>query len=172
MTNLGITQQRTQTSPRRTPPRPDPLQHMVADFLGWDPFGEAIAWPGRSVAHGRRRIPRWTTRTEDGKRVFNADFRGFQPDEVDIILSGNRLVISGSRGGPAAAGPDSGVRSFARTFTVPAGLQPDDVEATWDQGRIEVRIPWDQAAPPRRVPMKILADGSDVQVREAIGAPH
>lgn len=172
MTQLQ-TRQTRQTS---RPPRPEPLQHMIQDFLGWDPFGEAIHWPGRSVAHGRRRIPRWTTHTEDGKRVFIADFRGFQPEEVDIVLSGNRLVISGSRGGPMAdrrdPERDSGICSFARTFTVPAGLQPEDVEATWDQGRIEVRVPWDQEASPRRVPMKILVDGSDVQVREAIGAPH
>jgi HSP20 family protein len=45
--------------------------------------------------------------------------------------------------------------SFARTLTLPEGVDPESVEASFDRGVLEVRIPKPEERKPRKVAINV-----------------
>jgi HSP20 family protein len=54
--------------------------------------------------------------------------------------------------------------SFARSLTLPEGIDPDGVQASFDKGVLEVRIPKPEERKPRRV--NISVGGSEPRAIE------
>jgi HSP20 family protein len=50
--------------------------------------------------------------------------------------------------------------SFRRTLTLPDGVEPDTVKATFDRGVLEVRVPKPEQRKPRKVAISV-GGGSD-----------
>jgi len=80
--------------------------------------------------------------------VVRAEVPGIDPEQdVEITLSGNQLHIGAKREEKSEHKGKHGYRSefrygtFSRSVTVPAGVSPDDVQASYHDGVLEVRVP-------------------------------
>ena len=93
--------------------------------------------------------------------VLRADLPGVAESDVKVELEDNVLTVSGERrheqevkkGGYYRIERASG--AFARTLTLPEGVDAEAVEATFDKGVLEVRIPKPAERKPRRVAISV-----------------
>jgi HSP20 family protein len=93
--------------------------------------------------------------------VLRADLPGVDENDVKVELEDSVLSISGERrheqevkkGGYYRIERATG--SFARTLTLPDGIDADAVQASFDKGVLEVRIPKPAERKPRRVAITV-----------------
>ena len=110
---------------------------------------------------GGARASRWMpamdlVETEDAL-VLKADLPGLTREDVSIDVKDRVLVVSGERkaehsadvGGVHRAERSYG--SFARSLTLPGGINAEGIAAEFDNGVLEVRIPKPEERKPHRV---------------------
>ncbi len=109
----------------------------------------------------RRWIPAMDLLEENHHFVLRADLPGVQEDAVNVELEDNVLTISGERksdhrehtGGYYRIERASG--AFARSLTLPEGIDPESIEADFKNGVLEVRLPKPEERKPRRVAINV-----------------
>src|SRR4051794_29858740 len=109
--------------------------------------------------------PRWVPAmdlVEDGDHfVLRADLPGVAEDDVAIELDGDVLTVSGTREAVQESGEGQTHRveraygTFRRSLTLPEGVDPDMIEAHFDRGVLEVRVPKPEERKPRRVAISV-----------------
>jgi HSP20 family protein len=123
----------------------------------------------------RRWIPALDLVETQDDFVLKADLPGMNEGDVDVELENNVLTISGERKAEHEEQHEGYYRleratgSFARSLSLPEGIDPESVAATFDNGVLTVRIPKPVQAKPRRV--KIGVGGGAPQTIEAEAAP-
>jgi HSP20 family protein len=123
-------------------------------------FEEAPGAGARSVG-ARRWIPAMDLVEDDGHYVLRADLPGVSEQDVKIELDGDVLTISGERTSEHETRQEGYHRverasgSFARTLTLPEGIDPESIQASFDKGVLEVRIPKPAERKPHRVAIKV-----------------
>jgi HSP20 family protein len=93
--------------------------------------------------------------------VLKADLPGVPESDVKVELEDNVLTIAGERrheqeaksGGYFRVERATGV--FSRSLTLPEGIDPESVQASFDKGVLEVRIPKPEERKPRRVAISV-----------------
>jgi HSP20 family protein len=101
--------------------------------------------------------------------VLRADLPGMSEDDVKIELEEGTLTVSGERKAEHEEKEEGYYRverafgSFSRSLTLPKGVNPDEVTASFDRGVLEVRIP----KPEERKPRRISIGGASQQAIEA-----
>jgi HSP20 family protein len=106
--------------------------------------------------------------------VLKADLPGVGEGDVTIELENNVLTIAGERRTDHEAEHEGYYRleramgAFARSLTLPEGIDADAVSATFDAGVLEVRIPKPAQPKPRRV--QIGLSGAEPTTIEADAA--
>ncbi len=98
----------------------------------------------------------------EGKLVFRADLPGLEHDDIKVEIDGDQLVICGEReqdkdetiGGRHYTERRYG--SFERRFTLPEGAVLDTIDATFDNGVLEVvvAIPCEAKSTAKRIEIK------------------
>ena len=89
--------------------------------------------------------------------VLRADLPGMTQDDVNIELEDNVLTVSGERKAEHEDKREGYYRverafgSFARSLTLPRGVDGDAVTASFDNGVLEVRIPKPEERKPRKI---------------------
>ncbi len=80
---------------------------------------------------------------------------GFEPEELEVSLSGNRLVIRAEHKEEQKEG-NGGFRygSLHQVITLPEGTDAERIEARYHNGVLEVRVPKCEEARPKRIPVK------------------
>lgn len=79
--------------------------------------------------------------------VLRVDIPGVKPDEVKISVQDGVLTVSGEHEEKLSEEEESFVRrerrygAFSRSMTLPRGVQAEDIEATTEDGVLEVTIP-------------------------------
>jgi HSP20 family protein len=134
----------------------------------------APAGNGGNGASVRRWIPPMDLVETQDDFVLKADLPGIGEDDVGIELENNVLTISGERRAEHEERHEGYYRveratgSFARSLSLPEGIDPDAVRASFQNGVLTVRIPKPVQAKPRRV--KIGVGGGEAQTIEADSA--
>jgi HSP20 family protein len=111
---------------------------------------------GRGGAPTRRWIPAMDLVEAADHYVLRADLPGLD-DDVNIQLEDNVLTISGERKTRHEQHEEGYYRierafgSFARSLTLPDGVDSDAVQAHFDRGVLEIRIPKPEQKKPRQV---------------------
>ncbi len=106
---------------------------------------------------GRRWIPAMDLVENDADFVLRADLPGLTENDVNIELEDNVLTISGERKAEHEERKEGYYRverasgHFSRSLTLPEGVDPDRVQANFDRGVLEVRIPKPEQRKPRKV---------------------
>jgi HSP20 family protein len=123
-------------------------------------FGTFFDTPAGDGATARRWIPAMDLVEEGEHYVLRADLPGLAEDDVNIELDDRVLTISGERRSESEQRSDGYYRverasgSFSRSLTLPEGIDPDAIEAGFEKGVLEVRIPKPEQRKPRRVSIK------------------
>jgi HSP20 family protein len=129
---------------------------------------------GGNGAAFARWIPAMDLVETDDNFVLRADLPGLSEDDVKIEVEDNVLTVSGERN-PAHEENKNGYfrversyGSFSRTLTLPEGVDANRIEASFDKGVLEVKIPKPEQRKSRKVAVAvgggapaIEADGPD-----------
>ena|SRR3712207_1465016 len=105
----------------------------------------------------RRWMPAMDLVETDEHFVLRADLPGMTESDVNIELEDTVLTVSGERRAEHEQSKEGYHRverafgSFARTLTLPKGVDPEAITASFDKGVLEVRIPKPEVRKPRRI---------------------
>jgi HSP20 family protein len=97
--------------------------------------------------------------TED-HLVLRADLPGISEDDVNIEVKDNVVTITGERKsesedkGEGYHRVERAFGSFARTLTLPDGVDVDNIEASFDKGVLTVSVPKTEQAKPRQIEVR------------------
>jgi HSP20 family protein len=99
---------------------------------------------------------------EDGDHfVLRADLPGVTENDVTVELEDNVLTIAGERKTEHAERSEGYYRleraagGFSRSLTLPEGIDPESIEAEFENGVLTVRIPKPEERRPRRVAISV-----------------
>jgi HSP20 family protein len=112
--------------------------------------------PGNGGA-ARRWMPAMDLVETEDDFVLRADLPGMTEDDVKIEFEDGTLTISGERRSEHETKNEGYYRveraygSFSRSLTLPQGVDPERVSASFDKGVLEVRVPKPEARKPRRI---------------------
>ena len=111
----------------------------------------------RNGGAAQRWVPPMDLVEADDYFVLKADLPGLSEDDVAIEVQDNVLTISGSRQHEHERKEQGWFRlersygNFSRSLTIPDGVDASRVEASFDRGVLEVRIPKPEERKPRRI---------------------
>jgi len=155
--------------------RYDPLGEVVSlrsamDRLFEDSFISPLSW-----RHTRTPLttPEIDVAETDDEVVVTAALPGIAPDDVEITLTGQTLMIRGEFKVDEKVDRDRYLYqerrygSFARQLHLPLRLQGDKAAASFDNGLLTLRIPKAEDVKPRQI--QIQANGTDVSSKEQNG---
>lgn len=97
-------------------------------------------------------VPRLDVYEHNGSLIAKAELPGVKKEEVDISIEGGNLVIQGERKQESEVKEENYYRmerssgSFYRSLPIPEGIQADQVEASFTDGVLEIRMPVPQPA--------------------------
>ena len=106
---------------------------------------------------GGRWLPAMDLSETSDSYVLHADLPGVNQADVQIELEDNVLTISGERRLEESNSDGGYLRtecargSFARSLTLPAGVDPERIEADFHDGVLRLRIPKPEERKPRRI---------------------
>jgi HSP20 family protein len=109
----------------------------------------------------RRWVPSMDLVETDDHFVLRADLPGLTDGDVSIELEDNVLTVAGERKAEHEEKKEGFYRmersfgQFRRSLTLPEGVDPDGISATFDKGVLEVRIPKPEERKPRRVAIQV-----------------
>jgi HSP20 family protein len=87
--------------------------------------------------------------------VVRAEVPGFEPGEIDVLLTGEVLTIRAEHKEKKGEVPVEGRHGkLERTVTLPAGIVPEKIEARYHNGVLEVHVPKVPEPLPRRIEVK------------------
>jgi HSP20 family protein len=114
----------------------------------------------RSAAEARSWTPPMDLVEAEDHFLLRADLPGMREEDVNIEVRDNTLRISGERKAEHEQRERGWYRlerqfgKFSRALTLPEGINPDTIEASFDHGVLEVRIPKPEERKPRRIAIK------------------
>jgi HSP20 family protein len=125
-------------------------------------FGTFFDSPtGAGNGGSRRWIPAMDLVEEDDDYVLRADLPGLSEKDLNIELDDDVLTISGERKSEHEERKQGLYRverasgSFSRSLTLPQGVDPDSIQARFERGVLEVRVPKPERHKPRRVAISV-----------------
>jgi HSP20 family protein len=116
---------------------------------------------GGNGATLRRWIPPMDLVETDEHFVLKADLPGLDEGDVNIEVEDNVLTVSGERKAEHEDKREGYVRveraygSFRRSLTLPEGIDPEAVTASFEKGVLEVRVPKPEQRKPRKVAIQV-----------------
>jgi HSP20 family protein len=137
----------------------DPLRRM-RDLFDWDPFAEMMPYQASAMVEFQ---PRFEVKETKDSYVFRADLPGVEEKDLDIALTGNRLTISGSRRCEERKEDERfyayecAYGSFTRSFTLPEGIDVENVNADLKEGVLHLVVPKRPETQPRKIALKGMA---------------
>ena len=144
------------TMMRWMPVTPRFHHHHVADLFPRF-FDGAAAEPAPPAASW---LPAVEGRLEDGAYIIQFALPGVDPKAVAVSVMDNLLTVKGERkANHDATGKDYFARevtygAFQRSVSLPEGVDAAQVEATYMNGMLEVRVAAPRAATPRMIEVK------------------
>ena len=120
-------------------------------------FNTVFDSPGGNSGTMRRWVPAMDLLEEGDHFVLRADLPGMSEEDVNIELEDSMLTVSGERkteetteeGGFYRVERASG--AFSRSLTLPKGVNAEAVEANFENGVLEIRIPKPEQPKPRKI---------------------
>lgn len=113
--------------------------------------------PSYPTAAVRRWVPQFDLVETADSYLVHADLPGLSQDAVTIEVEDRVLTISGERAATTSSEDARALRveraggQFRRQLTLPEGVDPDAITATFEHGVLTVDVPKPVAIAPRRV---------------------
>jgi HSP20 family protein len=96
----------------------------------------------------------WET---DSELVLSFDLPGIAEDRIDVELDDNVLTVTGQRERAQEQSGDRFYRferrfgTFARSVTLPQGVNEESIQADYSNGVLEIRVPKPEEPKPKRI---------------------
>jgi len=157
MSNIKIHHEKENPA-QLTAPREWPSPFRVwRDVLRWDPFAQMIpsGWEERALFS-----PDFDIKETKEAFLFKADLPGVEAEDLDVNITENRLTVSGKRSEEKEEKTDTSYRcersfgSFTRAFTLPSGIDGNEVTADLKKGVLTIQIAKKAEALPKQVKVK------------------
>jgi HSP20 family protein len=137
-------------------------------LVRWEPMRELTSLQGEmnrlfntffedNGGSNRRWAPAMDLADAGDHLVLKADLPGLSEDDVRIEIQDRHLTVSGERKAEHEEKREGYYRmeraygSFSRSVTLPDGIDADKIDASFDKGVLEVRIPKPEERKPHRV---------------------
>jgi HSP20 family protein len=148
-------------------------------------FVDPSAPTGRGNGTTRRWLPPMDLVETADHYVLRADLPGLSDGDVNVQLEDNLLTISGERKAEREDQQEGyyrlerGFGSFSRSLTLPDGVDPDGIQAHFDRGVLEIRVPKPEQKKPKTVQITLGANpdtktiesaDAEANSREPVGA--
>ena len=133
--------------------RPEPL---AADF---DRLFSSLFDRAGQTASAQRWVPATDLVEHDDHFLLRADLPGLSESDVNIEFHDGSLTVSGERKAEHTQRERGYYRlerqfgQFSRTLTLPEGIDPEAVKASFANGVLEIWIPKPEQRKPRRIPI-------------------
>ncbi len=122
----------------------------------------------RTFPTGWWRVPTeealWTPAIEmyekPDKFVVRAELPGMKKEEIDIHVVGDTLTISGERKTKTEVKDEEYQRcefcygKFSRSITLPAAINAEKIDATYEDGILEITLPKAEEIKPKKIQIK------------------
>lgn len=125
------------------------MDRLLTATPSWSGLSGAPCYPAMNV---------WTN--EDGA-VVTAELPGFAPEAIDISVVGNTLTVSGERQ-PEEVGEGGSYHRrerscgrFNRSFQLPFEVDASKVDASLENGVLNVTLPRAEEDKPKRITVKV-----------------
>ena len=126
-------------------------------------FGSFFDTPttGANGTGVRRWMPALDLVETDEHFILRADLPGMGEDDVNIEVEDRTLTLSGERKAEHESNGEGYYRleratgAFARSLTLPEGVDAEQIAARFDNGVLEIRIPKPEERKPRRVAIQV-----------------
>lgn len=92
--------------------------------------------------------------------VVKAEVPGFEPEEIDVQISGQMLTIKAEKkherktNGKENVYEERSYRCYHQSVQLPVGAKPDQVDAKYRNGILELHIPRSEETRLKRIPVK------------------
>lgn len=97
----------------------------------------------------------------DNEFIVTAELPGVKKDEVKITVTNDILTISGEKHQETGKKDknyhrlERSIGSFQRSFSLPASIRPDRIEAVFNDGILAITLPKAEEAKPKQIDIKI-----------------
>ena len=108
-----------------------------------------------------RAFPAMNVWTDEDGAVVTAELPGIAPDDIDISVVGDTLTLKGSRQpdeleeGGTYHRRERRYGTFTRSFQLPFQVEPDQVEATFGSGVLQISLPRAEEDKPKKIAVKV-----------------
>jgi HSP20 family protein len=105
--------------------------------------------------------------------VLRVELAGVKPENVHIELDDDVLVIRGERHQEETLDKEQyqstewHYGAFQRSITLPRSVKRDAIEATYENGVVEVRVPKAAEVQPQQIELKAKGEGSAIDTKQA-----
>lgn len=119
---------------------------------------EPMAMPG---IFGEHFTPAFDISETESEIIVKAEFPEVDPKDVDVSLTGNVLTIKGEKKEERESQNKNMHRlervfgSFARSFILPCDVQEDKIQATYEHGVLDLRLPKAESSKPRKIEIQV-----------------
>jgi HSP20 family protein len=143
----------------------DPFQDLLAiqDEMN-QLFGRAVGQGGQGRSQGQVTERLWAPALDISERkdayVVTVEVPGVKADDLDITLEDGLLTIKGERHFTQESTEQQFHRverrygSFRRAITLPSQVQADQIEASFEDGVLEVVVPKAEEAKPKKISVR------------------
>ena len=143
----------------------------------WEPFQDAASLQRLYRMFGSAIERSWMPAVDiiDTPEAFvlKAELAGMKPEDVHIELEDDVLTISGERHQGEKLDTEQyqstewHYGAFRRSISLPRSVKRDAIEATYENGVVEVRIPKAAEVAPQRIELKARGEGSAIETGQA-----
>jgi HSP20 family protein len=148
----------------------------MATLVRWEPFRELASFQnemsrflnglydgsGQTTQNWVPALDVWET---DSEVVYSFDVPGVPEDAISIEVKDDTLSVSAERAQTEEAKDDGFYRferrygTFARAVGLPQGVNQDRIEARYENGVLEVRVPKPEQEKPRTIALSKTIEG-------------
>ena len=153
----------------------------MTTMMRWDPFQDlrsaqdemahmspmlahALGLHARQQGNERAMTTAWAPALDISERkdayLVNVELPGLKSEDLDITMEDGLLTIKGERQFTSESSEQQFHRverrygAFRRSITLPAQVQADHIEATFDNGVLQIVVPKAEEAKPKRIQVR------------------
>ena len=148
----------------------------MTTLVRWEPFRELTSLQNEmsrwmNLFEGQDRparnwVPALDVWETDNDVVYAFDLPGIPEDKISIEVADGTLTVSADREHTEEVSDDRYYRferrfgSFSRAVGLPQGVKEDQINASYRNGVLEVRVPKPEEKKPRRIALSETVDGN------------
>ena len=144
----------------------------------WDPFQDVAGLQDRlyrmlGTAVERSWMPAVDIIDTPEAIVLKAELAGMKPEDVHIELEDDVLTIRGERHQDETLDKEHyqstewRYGAFQRSITLPRSVKREAIEASYENGVVEVRVPKAAEVAPQKIELKVRGEGSTIDAEQA-----